>query len=164
MPRFSLEDYEPVEVRLARFYAEHPDGRVTTELETSQRHPDSSLIIQWVVKASLWDGEILLSTGYAEEVQAERGVNATSALENCETSAIGRALANANYAPKGARPSREEMEKVARAEILPADLAEIIAGSTTRDELKAIWDQNQAAPFRSALSRAIRERMEALDA
>jgi hypothetical protein len=33
-------------------------------------------------------------------------------LENCETSAIGRALANAGYAPKGKRPSREEMSKV----------------------------------------------------
>jgi hypothetical protein len=41
----------------------------------------------------------------------ERGVNATSALENCETSAIGRALANLGYAPKGKRPSREEMLK-----------------------------------------------------
>jgi hypothetical protein len=36
-------------------------------------------------------------------------------LENCETSAIGRALANAGYAPKGKRPSREEMSKVVAA-------------------------------------------------
>jgi hypothetical protein len=40
-------------------------------------------------------------------------VNKTSALENGETSAIGRALANAGYAPKGKRPSREEMSKAA---------------------------------------------------
>jgi hypothetical protein len=52
------------------------------------------------------------ATGYAEETVTSRGVNQTSALENCETSAIGRALANAGYAPKGKRPSREEMSKV----------------------------------------------------
>jgi len=53
------------------------------------------------------------TTGLAEETVQGRGVNATSALENCETSAIGRALANAGYATKGKRASREEMTKVA---------------------------------------------------
>jgi hypothetical protein len=38
-------------------------------------------------------------------------------LENCETSAIGRALANAGYASKGKRPSKEEMVKVTRAKL-----------------------------------------------
>ena len=52
------------------------------------------------------------TTGLAEETIQGRGVNATSALENCETSAIGRALANAGYATKGKRASREEMVKV----------------------------------------------------
>jgi hypothetical protein len=45
-------------------------------------------------------------------------------LENCETSAIGRALANAGYAPKGKRPSREEMTKVVRE---PVDMAKVAA-------------------------------------
>jgi hypothetical protein len=53
------------------------------------------------------------ATGLAEETVQGRGVNATSALENAETSAIGRATANAGYATKGKRPSREEMGKVA---------------------------------------------------
>jgi hypothetical protein len=54
------------------------------------------------------------SSGLAEETIQGRGVNATSALENCETSAIGRALASAGYATKGKRPSQEEMAKVAK--------------------------------------------------
>ena len=57
---------------------------------------------------------------YAEEMVGSSPVNRTSALENCTTSAIGRALADMNYQGnqngKASRPSREEMEKVARAE------------------------------------------------
>jgi hypothetical protein len=110
MPNFNLADYEPVEVRLARFWEEHPKGRVITDIVKADAG-------QFIVKAYLFREEEAepMSTGYAEEVVTTRGVNQTSALENCETSAIGRALANAGYAPKGKRPSREEMTKVERA-------------------------------------------------
>jgi hypothetical protein len=70
---------------------------------------------RYIVKAYLYKDSadvVAWATGYAEETVTSRGVNQTSALENCETSAIGRALANAGYAPKGKRPSREEMSKV----------------------------------------------------
>ena len=40
----------------------------------------------------------VVATGYAEEERSQRGINSTSALENAETSAIGRALAAAGYA------------------------------------------------------------------
>jgi hypothetical protein len=105
---FNLADYETVESRLEKFWKEFPDGRVSTELEVCEAH-------RYVVKAYLYRtylDQVAYSTGYAEEKDADRGVNATSALENCETSAIGRALANAGYATKGRRPSREEMVKV----------------------------------------------------
>jgi hypothetical protein len=59
------------------------------------------------------------TTGIAEETVSQRGVNQTSALENCETSAIGRALANAGYATKGKRPSLQEMQKVVKANNKP---------------------------------------------
>jgi len=71
---------------------------------------------RFIVEASIFRTEADLrpwTTGLAEETIQGRGVNATSALENCETSAIGRALANAGYATKGKRASREEMTKVA---------------------------------------------------
>jgi hypothetical protein len=57
-----------------------------------------------------------ISTGYAEEIKTDRGVNATSFVENCETSAIGRAISNCPIQSQGngPRPSRQEMEKVAR--------------------------------------------------
>ena len=105
---FNLADYEPVEVRLEKFIKDYPAFRISTELEVVEA-------TRYIVKAYLFkdasDG-VAWATGYAEETVTSRGVNQTSALENCETSAIGRALANAGYAPKGKRPSREEMSKV----------------------------------------------------
>jgi hypothetical protein len=105
---FNLADYEPVEVRLEKFIKDYPSFRIATELEVVEA-------TRYIVKAYLFkdagDG-VAWATGYAEETVTSRGVNQTSALENCETSAIGRALANAGYAPKGKRPSREEMTKV----------------------------------------------------
>ena len=105
---FNLADYQPVEERLSMFWKEFPDGRISTELEVCEAH-------RYVVKAYLYRtylDQVAYSTGFAEEKDSDRGVNATSALENCETSAIGRALANAGFATKGRRPSREEMVKV----------------------------------------------------
>jgi hypothetical protein len=105
---FNLADYETVEVRLEKFIKDYPDFRIATELEVVERD-------RYIVKAYLFkttSDSLSWATGYAEEKITDRGVNSTSALENCETSAIGRALANAGYAAKGKRPSREEMTKV----------------------------------------------------
>jgi len=109
---FNVNDYEPVEVRLNRFWEQYPEGRVATELVF---HSET----QFIIKASVYrhlDDAVPMATGYAEERvdPNPKRVNFASALENGETSAIGRALANANFAPKGARPSREEMTKVQR--------------------------------------------------
>lgn len=104
---FNLADYQPVEDRLRQFWEECETGRVSTDLVS---HSDT----QYIVKADVWrdiNDPAPAATGYAHEVSSQRGVNSTSALENCETSAIGRALANLGYAPKGKRPSREEMAK-----------------------------------------------------
>ena len=105
---FNLADYETVEVRLEKFIKDYADFRISTELEVVEKD-------RYIVKAYLYKSSadsVAWATGYAEETVTSRGVNQTSALENCETSAIGRALANAGYAPKGKRPSREEMTKV----------------------------------------------------
>jgi hypothetical protein len=120
---FNLADYEPVEVRLEKFIKDYPDFRISTELEVVEA-------TRYIVKAYLYkakEDSVAWSTGYAEETVSTRGVNQTSALENCETSAIGRALANAGYAPKGKRPSREEMTKVVKQAVIkpaPQDIKE----------------------------------------
>jgi hypothetical protein len=118
---FNLSEYEPVEVRLEKFIKDYPSFRISTELEVVEA-------TRYIVKAYLFKdaGDSLAwATGYAEETVTSRGVNQTSALENCETSAIGRALANAGYAPKGKRPSREEMSKVVASKPVKPTVAEV---------------------------------------
>jgi hypothetical protein len=120
---FNLADYEPVEVRLEKFIKDYPSFRISTELEVVEAS-------RYIVKAYLFknaeDG-VAWATGYAEETVTSRGVNQTSALENCETSAIGRALANAGYAPKGKRPSREEMTKVVATKVVKPAVQDVKA-------------------------------------
>ena len=120
---FNLDDYETVEERLVKFWKDHPDGQIHTKVleHTSAR---------FIVEASIYRTEAdprPWTTGLAEETVQGRGVNATSALENCETSAIGRALANAGYATKGKRASREEMTKVAAKAAVVDQVAQVKA-------------------------------------
>lgn len=113
MPRFNMDDYETVETRITKYWAAHPEGRIDTDLIAYGAQ-------QFIVKASVYRNAtdaVPYATGYAEETVGASPVNKTSALENCETSAIGRALANAGFATSGKRASREEMQKVQRGEV-----------------------------------------------
>jgi len=146
---FNLEDYETVEERLVKFWKDYPDGQIHTKLVASSS-------TQYIVEASIYRTEAdprPWTTGLAEETVQGRGVNATSALENCETSAIGRALANAGYATKGKRASREEMSKVAASQQVKAQVEQVKAKmAQTSSEYVPVekasdpWTVSSAAP------------------
>jgi hypothetical protein len=122
---FDLSSYEPVAERLDRWLNAKIAGYETSTndyprvLTRMVSEPGADIC---VIRAELWLGENLIATGYAEEVRGAGNVNRTSHVENCETSAIGRALANCGMAGSDMtkRPSREEMSKVQRTSNGPA--------------------------------------------
>lgn len=117
MPRFNLDDYETVEQRHARAIEAHPDLRCVLINHTT---PQDREMKTWVVEARVYlnagdqAADLPKATEWAFEIDGQGMANATSALENANTSALGRALRWALAGSKG--PSRSEMEKVARAE------------------------------------------------
>ena len=109
---FNLDDYEPVATRLARWLEQVEGGqpRVLTHLV--------HFTDDWAIfRAELWVDQTLIATGWAEERKDATAINRHNWLEVAETSALGRALANAGLAGSdpSKRPSREEMAKVSRA-------------------------------------------------
>lgn len=79
--------YSPVAMRVEMLRKEYgTELSITTEIVVA----DERVVI---MRATIAEGERVLATGYAEEFRSAKGVNSTSALENAETSAVGRALA-----------------------------------------------------------------------
>jgi hypothetical protein len=146
MAQFNLEDYETVEERLKRFWAmpEHEDARIVTVNKTDSESRAKGV---WVICAKIFlsagDQSLNLpkATGWAFEVDGGPGANRTSALENAETSAIGRALANMNLSGNK-RPSREEMSKVQNApavKVQKIDVDKELKKVSTKAEARALW-------------------------
>ena len=111
---FNLEDYEPVASRIQRFYEAYPTGAIHCDIV----HDDGQRI---VIKATVYrdiNDSQPAAVDFAEELLTDRGVNASSRVENCATSAIGRAISIAAHGLGPSdwtkKPRREEMAKVQR--------------------------------------------------
>lgn len=101
----ALKDYVEVNVRIEKFYEKYPNGRIITQ------------ILSWengvvVMKAEVYrdmNDAVPSATGHAYEKEGSSFINKTSALENCETSAVGRALAMLGFEIKKSIASKEEV-------------------------------------------------------
>ena len=159
MAKFNPEEYETVESRIRKFYELHEDGRIITEWESSYAVDGASPNI-WVVKATVYltsseqANKLPKATGYAFEKDGTGGANNTSALENAETSAIGRALANMNLSGNK-RASREEMQKVER---LSRDWLGDAAKLSDVNALRLLWAEAQAAKVSQDILDTIKEK------
>ncbi len=112
MAKFNLDNYETVEDRLKAFWKDNPNARINTEIVHITE--DGTCV---TIRAEIFKQDIdarPVATGIAQETKGQGGfANADAWMENCETSAIGRALANWKYQGSNKpRPSKEEMSKV----------------------------------------------------
>jgi hypothetical protein len=160
MAQFNLADYETVEERIRRFYKDNKTGRIITDNITTLQDRQVST---WVVKAWVYlddQTDKPKATGLAFEVDGQGMANKTSALENAETSAIGRALANAGYSGNK-RTSRQEMEKVARGATPKATSKDWIAMATDLgndiEGLRLLYSQAKTANAAPATLAKIQE-------
>jgi hypothetical protein len=167
MAQFNLEDYETVEQRIRRFLDDWPDARIVTYELTDKKDREKGY---WVVRAQVFldhddqHANCPKASGMAFEIEGTAGANKTASLENAETSAIGRALANAGYSGNK-RASREEMEKVARGPVptkpepvVSEEFLVRIDAAVSVEELKALWDQAVAEGFSNQVSKLIQKR------
>ena len=163
---FDLSAYETVAERLQRALKEYPDMRIITEIVDIARDPQTQRPLQYVVKASIFIGDVLKAVDYAEEVVGSSHINKTSALENASTSATGRALSLMGFlgtdpnTKKPVRPTRQDMEKAQRVEesnpvVLPKKITEgeymeattaiaLADTAATLEQLKNIYIQYSA--------------------
>lgn len=143
MARFNLDDYETVESRLKRFWKDHPNGAVLVDNITTEADRQRG---EWVCTATIYYDRSDIrpaGTDTAFERDGGTGPNQTSALENCATSAVGRALANCQYSGNK-RASREEMAKVERGNVTRISAAVSVidpAKANTLEELNNLWSQ-----------------------
>ena len=115
MPKIDLmattDGYAPVADRLRLFYERYPTGRIVTHLV---RRTEQEVMFRAEVYRTSSEREPA-ATGWASEREGDGDINTVACLENTETSAVGRALANLGFTASVHRPSREEMEKANRA-------------------------------------------------
>lgn len=139
MPRFNLDEYETVADRLTRLLTEYPDARIVTEDLTTEQDRTAGI---WRVKAYVYltagdQAEGLpKATGHAFEIDGGAGANAYSAWENCETSAIGRAVSHALPGFSGdKKASASEMAKVNKG-ITPTPARDFVAEAEASEDLE----------------------------
>jgi hypothetical protein len=168
--KFDASQYETVKQRKRRFYTTHPEGRITVDLVSRDSIEDYALFRASVfLSPADQEKNLPRGVGFALEIRDKErpknsygkeydSVNFTSWTENCEESAVGRALDNAGFF-SDPKCSREEIEKAARqAQILsslpnPAAKFEIPIGKNkgktldqlTRGEIESFikWGEMQ---------------------
>jgi len=110
MAFFNLNEYQTVQERVEIFRQLHPAGRIVNEIVLIN---EKEVVMKSSVYLDVNDAHPV-AVDFAQENVAAKGVNSTSWVENCSTSATGRSLAllAGGMSPKGKKPSREEMTKV----------------------------------------------------
>jgi hypothetical protein len=164
MAQFNPADYETVAERISRFYKDHPDGRIVTK-NITQAHDRA--ISTWVVQSWVYLSSedqargLPKATGLAFEIDGAGMANKTSALENAETSSIGRSLANAGYSGDK-RVTREEMNKVNRGVTPSKNYLAALENINDIEGLRSLYNEAKQNKVPSSILEAIKEKADGI--
>ncbi len=131
------KEYVPVTERVKEFHAKYPDFTVLTEVISLD---ETSVLM----KATVYDPDgKIMAVGHAQEDRGSSNINKTSYVENCETSAIGRALGMFGIGIDDSMASADEVANaIERQEVLKKKVgkAEIAALRMRADEKGSDFD------------------------
>ena len=155
MAHFNLNEYQTVQERIDLFWEKYPGGRFNLEIVNLT---DNQVIIQ----AQVWTDKNdphPTTVDFAEERIGTSPVNKISHVENCSTSALGRAISalGGEFSPKGKRPSREEMEKVSRGVPTRDWLTEADAIAKDVDKLRLLYSEAKTGKASNEVLERIKE-------
>jgi hypothetical protein len=163
MAMFNLSEYQTVQERIDLFWLKFPNGRINVELVSFT--PD-----QVVFKAEVYVGRDEVdpvTVDYAEERLGSSPVNKTSFVENCATSAVGRAISmlGGEFSPKGKRPSAAEMTKVARLTDQPVERnwSTALANINDIEGLRSLYNEAKQGKAPSSILEAIKGKADGIN-
>lgn len=97
------KDYAEVNQRIKAFRMVYPEGTINTEIISLENGICT-------MKATAMNEGKILGTGFAQEKEGSTFINKTSYIENCETSAVGRALGMCGFGIDTSVCSAEELQ------------------------------------------------------
>ncbi|NBU22797.1 MAG: hypothetical protein EBS38_02640 [Actinobacteria bacterium] len=149
--RFDLDSYQTVQERIDLFRKKFPDGRFEIDLV----HMTDQQVVMRASVFTMFDSDKPTCVDFAEERLGSSPVNKTSHVENCATSALGRAISQlgGEFSPTNKKPSREEMEKVLRHRDWLGEAAKI----KDTDGLRMLWAEASAAKASEEILTGIKE-------
>ena len=164
MAHFNPAEYETVAERISRFYRDFPDGRIVTKNITQQH---DRAVLTWVVQSWVYLSSedqargLPKATGLAFEIDGAGMANKTSALENAETSSIGRCLANAGYSGDK-RVTREEMNKVNRGVTPSKNWLAAIENINDLEGLRSLYNEAKQNKVSAGILESIKEKADGI--
>lgn len=97
------KEYAEVNQRIKAFRMVYPEGTINTEIISLENGICT-------MKATIMNEGKILGTGFAQEKEGSTFINKTSYIENCETSAVGRALGMCGFGIDTSICSADELQ------------------------------------------------------
>jgi hypothetical protein len=157
---FDLSNYEPVANRIQTFWKNFPAGRIITEIKLIN---ETEVVVQASVFTDREDTRPA-SVDWAHETRGSSNINRASFLENCSTSAIGRAISTLGISSSKNRPSREEMIKATRDSRNYIEEASEAAANNDLETLRVIYATAQKSQVDNDVLEAIKSLADSLKA